>query len=417
VLAPAQPTRRGLRAWHEAGYTTELLPVIPLGAKLTEGTKVSPGGKVPGVLTAQKTWSGLGGPWSKDLHAEVSDLKKWDGWKPDIGMQSRTCVGADNDITKAPLARKVSGLIEDMLGMGPVRGRTGGSTKCLHMFRSDEPLRKARLAFTDKDGDKHAVELLATGQFYVVEGQHRDGDSYIWRGDHPCDIGFENLPVINAADVEKFFAALRDLLAREGCKLDKESGASASTAAGTRKPLTDPSLWAPSPEHVDSLLLTWRPHELAHDEFVAASAAIKASYGPQAEEHYPQYLEWAPGVRSTEDEATAKVWGSITDAQVGWDWLVSVSGYSAAVAQTEFDDGMGEANFAAAPTPPLASEAGGLSHDALAVRFADLHIEDMRFAATMGKWFVWNKTRWCPDEKLHAMTLARQVCRQAARGA
>src|SRR5262249_49425308 len=54
-----------------------------------------------------------------------------------------------------------------------------------------------------------------------------------------------------------------------------------------------------------------------------------------------------------------------------------------------------------------------LSHDALALRFADLHVEDMRFAALWGKWFEWSADRWRPDEKLHVMTMARPVCRQA----
>jgi hypothetical protein len=66
-------------------------------------------------------------------------------------------------------------------------------------------------------------------------------------------------------------------------------------------------------------------------------AAIKWALGPTREEHYPAVLAWAPGVRSTEHKATRKVWDSITDAELGWDWLARESGTDVA-AQADFEE-------------------------------------------------------------------------------
>jgi putative DNA primase/helicase len=52
--------------------------------------------------------------------------------------------------------------------------------------------------------------------------------------------------------------------------------------------------------------------------------------------------------------------------------------------------------------------------DALALRFAERHVADLRFVATWGRWFKWSGTRWKPDETYHAMDHARLICREAA---
>lgn len=56
-----------------------------------------------------------------------------------------------------------------------------------------------------------------------------------------------------------------------------------------------------------------------------------------------------------------------------------------------------------------------LSEDALALRFTALHGEDWRFTAAFGKWSYWEAGRWKHDETLLAFSLARKVCRAAAR--
>jgi Family of unknown function (DUF5906) len=321
------------RRWFEA-FSTETLPIIPVGATLKLGSKVRQEhvGKVPGTKNPDGSWSGLGGSWSDDHSTTMAQAKRYDKDGAAIAVQSRELLGLDIDVDEPELAAAIQSLAEDYLGLAPVRTRPG-SARRLMMYRVDgAPLRKVRQEF----GDHQAVELLAKGQEYVVEGKHPAGGEYAWLGEHPCDLGRDNLPEIDADLVARFFNNLRSMLSARGLTLGR-APTDVSAGSGTRRSLDDASLWAPSPEAVLELLKGWTPDELAHADFVAAMAAIKAALGPRRQEFYGDVFAWAPGARSTEDEATAKVWDSITDAQVGWDWLVAVSGDPAQV-QADFDD-------------------------------------------------------------------------------
>lgn len=333
--------------WHDAKFTTELLPILPPGAPLTAGTNVQPGhrGKVPGVLTAQGTWSGFGGRWSETLQASEADVRKWHGWKASVGIQGRQYPGLDNDTDNEELAALVSNLASEYLGFGPVRTRAG-SPRRLHMFRLEPGaalLRKVRLEFMDRDGGKHAAELLATGQQYVVEGPHPAGGEYEWLGDHPCCVvgGPDSLPAIDASAVERFFIALRTALEGAGCTVGKDTTASAALATGSRKSLDDPSLHAPSPDDVLALLaaVPCTPERFPdRDAFVPFVCALKACFGPTREDHWPAVLDWALQYPGAEEAFIAKIWDSVDDAAVGWDWLASVSGQGEIAAQADFSE-------------------------------------------------------------------------------
>src|SRR5512143_1118483 len=60
------------------------------------------------------------------------------------------------------------------------------------------------------------------------------------------------------------------------------------------------------------------------------------------------------------------------------------------------------------PRPPAFSD------DALALRFAELHANDLRYVAVWGRWFHWIGTHWRQDDTLHAVDLVRAACRKAA---
>lgn len=141
---------------------------------------------------------------------------------------------------------------------------------------------------------------------------------------------------------------LLELIAAHGYEI--VTGAALGGAAlttGARTGLDDPSKHAPSPQHVLDLLKAWRPGGMAHDDFVQHMAAIKAALGPDRDEHFDAVLEWAPGARADEYDATLKVWDSIEDTALGWDWLASASGTDAS-AQADFDDAAAGGN---APDP------------------------------------------------------------------
>src|SRR5262245_25804785 len=51
------------------------------------------------------------------------------------------------------------------------------------------------------------------------------------------------------------------------------------------------------------------------------------------------------------------------------------------------------------------------SEDRLALNFADKFENSLRYVAGLGKWFIWDGTRWRIDEKQLARDRVRTVCR------
>ena len=62
----------------------------------------------------------------------------------------------------------------------------------------------------------------------------------------------------------------------------------------------------------------------------------------------------------------------------------------------------------------LSAQPPHYSDEALALRFAERHADDLRYVAAWGKWFTWDGKRWRVDDKLHAFDCARHICREAA---
>jgi putative DNA primase/helicase len=52
--------------------------------------------------------------------------------------------------------------------------------------------------------------------------------------------------------------------------------------------------------------------------------------------------------------------------------------------------------------------------EALALRYAERHAEDLRYVAAWSRWLEWDGTRWRFDDTLRAYDLARRVCREAS---
>lgn len=54
------------------------------------------------------------------------------------------------------------------------------------------------------------------------------------------------------------------------------------------------------------------------------------------------------------------------------------------------------------------------SDEALALRFADRHADDLRFVSAWNKWLSWTGDHWRFDDTLHVYDQARRTCREAA---
>lgn len=59
------------------------------------------------------------------------------------------------------------------------------------------------------------------------------------------------------------------------------------------------------------------------------------------------------------------------------------------------------------PLPPFSDEA-------LALRFAERHLGDLRFVAAWNKWLIWDGARWRIDDTILAFDYSRAICRAAA---
>jgi AAA domain len=122
-----------------------------------------------------------------------------------------------------------------------------------------------------------------------------------------------------------------------------------TTASRTK--LDDPSKWAPKPELVLEVLRA-RPNIPenfpTHNDFVRAMAAIKAALGPNREEYYGEVEEWALEYPGNEPEYVHKVWESITNTALGWDWLAAAGGTSIQ-AQVAFSEPLSAAEISSMP--------------------------------------------------------------------
>jgi phage/plasmid-associated DNA primase len=54
------------------------------------------------------------------------------------------------------------------------------------------------------------------------------------------------------------------------------------------------------------------------------------------------------------------------------------------------------------------------SEDSLALHFADLHADKLRYVAPWGKWLAWTGTHWEFENTLAVFDMARKICREAA---
>lgn len=348
---------KGFRRWFAAGFGGETLPIIPPGAELTPGTTVRPEhrGKTPGVRTHAGTWSGFGGQWSDNHTATVGVAKQWLAWGASVGLQARSFPGLDIDVED----KEISGFIGDLawawLGVAPVRVRDNSWRRLVMYARAgEEPIRKVRIAWTDKAGGKQAVELLGHGQQYVVEGPHPKGGDYKWLGDHPCNMRPDGIPKITAEDIDKFFAEVARQIEQRGW--GTIASQTTAGAAGTRRGLENAALHAPRPELVLEALAAWAntpEHVATHDDFVQALAAIKAALGADAEEHFGAVEEWALGYDGNDADYVRKTWDSINDAAIGWEWLAGKAraGGFTADAQTDFSEAPAEGEEGIGDTP------------------------------------------------------------------
>lgn len=315
------------KAYADAGLASETLPIIPPNAPIHPNSSegVSAGrGKIPGHKT-RDGWKGLQG-WTQHV-GTPKDLSIWASWGASLGMQGRKHPAADIDVDDAELSEAIRKLALGSLGDAPTR--YGNGSRCLLVYAA-EGMKKRRIAFVHRGGDDNdqggttapskphqAVEFLATGQQYVVEGMHpKAGKPYCWLDDRsPATIGASGLTAITAEQVDQFFTDLEGLLELHGYNVVSRSSTASDHWSG------DPSQLAPSLDAIKAALNAIE-NVLDYDPWISISAAVKAAAG--SDRDADAFFIWAPWSMSypgnTLKDITAK-WASFREPRAGWEYL------------------------------------------------------------------------------------------------
>src|SRR5262249_40888081 len=142
---------------------------------------------------------------------------------------------------------------QEHLGVAPIRYRDN-SARLLLLYRTDEIIKKRRIAFRISGVDKtQAVEILGPGNYTNVDGIHPSGARYKWRNGHPFELTMQGLTLVTLEQVEKFWAELGDYLTTFH-EVVRDTTRAGSTTTGERKALSNSNLHAPDPRDVLALL-------------------------------------------------------------------------------------------------------------------------------------------------------------------
>ncbi|HYC66586.1 DUF5906 domain-containing protein [Brevundimonas sp.] len=328
---------RSFSHYADRGFRDDLLPILPHDAEIHPGSPSfkdlgEKRGKVPGKKVGD-LWFGYK-DWT-DHTAVPADLAIWQGWGAGIGMQGRRFPALDIDIDEPALAEEVHELATNTLGYAPCRFGNGprrilvfagaGFAKRALAFR-----RASDLAATGQDGGlpvavelkapkPQAVEFLATGQQYVVEGIHpKTGQPYRWsEGQSPVEIGAANLMVIQAQQLDEFYDRLEALLIARGyAVVSRREG----RVGGAQ--IAQESLLAPSFGAIRRAMASL-PNEVDYDGWLKVGAALKAAAGPENEaDALELFLEWSLLWPTNTPEGAEAKWQSLRPPfKVGWDFL------------------------------------------------------------------------------------------------
>lgn len=346
------PTKRlSFADYAAAGFGADLLPILPHDARVNPNSPmfdslVANRGKVPGQKR-RDGWFGFG-DWTQ-RQANADDHRIWAGWGAGVGMQGRRFPALDIDVDDEELANALQKAAASALGDAPTRfGR--GSRRILVYAGAD--LAKRRLAFRRAEGHAdpaegpaardcrapdrqaddvldqvderparapiQAVEFLASGQQYVLEGIHpKTGQPYWWRDDHSlADTGPAGLAVVDGPAIDAFLDSLEGLLERHGYEIVSRS-ASSGKAQVFQAGLIAPSLGA-----IERALASIE-NNVDYDIWLKIGAAVKAAAGPEDEaEAFELWLAWSLTYGDNTPEMALAKWQSLHPPyKVGWDFL------------------------------------------------------------------------------------------------
>ena len=351
-----------------------LLPIIPVGATLTAGSKIAPEsiGKIPGLKEGAR-WAGFAG-WTK-VHINEKALAPWDGWyypaPPTIGLQARNFPGIDLDVNDEGLAGLACSAAFKAFGPTIVRGRPN-SPRQLLMYRLDQstgiPIAKSRRVYAAPGAEPFAVEILGKGQQYLIEGKHPSGVGYAWATPEgqpttPLSYGVENIPKITWAQQAAFIKELDGLYRLFGVMPQRPKGLGGATGGGGDAIAIGPNHpdIAPNLQMLKAAIAVLDVNDPEFADYGAWECilrAMKTASGGDEAFYDEIYLPWNRNNPDNDDDLIRSKWESHVDSGLGWDYLCSVAepkGFLGHIT-AQFDnldaDGVGAPAAAANETPP-----------------------------------------------------------------
>lgn len=327
-----------------AGFRADLLPIIPVGATLSEHTTVAEAsvGKVPGLPYGSGGWGGFPG-WQTHI-ASPDDIATWSRYEKDhgagAGLQSRNWPAVDIDVLDEGISARIAAAADMILGPAPVR--TGRPPKRLLPYAlavGSDPARKTRVVFTlPGDERQHVVEILGDGQQYIVSGTHAGtGQPYTWEGGDLAAVGAGGLTPVTSEALSGFADVVAALIEEAGGTLQSRSR---GAAGGTGEGASASALSSDSPEAVADAL-RHLGNDLDYDEWVKLGRAVKAALN-EDETHYSIFEEWCLAYPGNTPEIARAKWDSFmgphrvgaayvfeTARRAGWSGYGAVASFTA----------------------------------------------------------------------------------------
>lgn len=315
---------------------SDLLPLIPPGAKLSSQSKVAEHqiGKIPGKYS-NGVWSGLTGSWPT-FGLAPQDQERSSSWPTqNVGLRGADFPAIDIDTETPEALALVRDLISEMFeGDLPVRTR-GNAPRALYVFKKegDIPIRKNRIEFKSSPEQKkpHAVEVLALGQQYVIHGMHPTGVAFEWedRNGQNGDLtayGVNGLTAITAAKVAEFMGALHHAIEARGWTIESmvkptygPKGREAGVLVEKADPIIDdPDLVLAALKAVPNTVETLPQRE----DLVRLLSSVKYALGKKADCIKADVIAWGIEHGWADPDYIEKIWDSLTTASVPPDYLL-----------------------------------------------------------------------------------------------
>ena len=257
--------------------------------------------------------------WQK-IEVSEAQIKRWLAQGKSthgIGLRTRNTPAIDIDVLDAEVSSALAAMFAAELGAAP--SRVGRAPKCLLLCRTDEPFRKLRREFADRNGEIHAIEILGDGQQFVAYGIHPDtGKPFSWGLDEPAYTPVSDLPLLTAERAAELLEKAAEVVNRFGWH---DLGLSASKAQKTWADDDPLANYQPPPnlsdDEVDGYLSDLpNDTDTSYDVWLTVGMALWHQY-QGSPEGFERWVSWSEKSPKHNDGDMAYKWDSFNDSGKG----------------------------------------------------------------------------------------------------